>query len=107
VSGPGVEEMAKGYVGLGNGYCFGSVVMVRLVEGGEVVTDNPWTASSASSRALPNKKGLIEVVCSRAKMDVFTAATSVEERVSAFAMTGITFVRLERRCMNSTSLEIS
>ena len=74
---------------------------------GGMVTESPCTASSASSIPFPNKKGLIEVVCSRARMEVFTAAISVPESVSAFAMTGMTLVRLERRCMNSTSLEIS
>jgi hypothetical protein len=56
---------------------------------------------------LPKKNGLIEVVWRRAKIEVFSATTSVAETVSDLAMMGMTLVKEDRRCMNSMSLEMS
>jgi hypothetical protein len=103
-SGPDVDDIAYGYVGVLKGYCAASV--------GGPVTDvlaigSPCTVSKASSMDLPKRKGLKAVVCSRARMEVFRAIASCAESVSDFAITGMTLVRDDKRCMYSMSVVMS
>ena len=93
------------------GYCGASACISGGIAGlgvdGEWMRGRPWTANNASSKALPKKKGFMDVVCNRARIDVFKAIASCAESVSDLAITGMTLVRDDRRCMNSISLEIS
>lgn len=108
VSGPNCDETAYGCVGTGNGNSMGSetATLSDCAKEG-CSSESSWTASNASSIALPKKKGFMDVVCSLARIDVLTAMSSVEERVSDFAITGMTFVRADSRCMKSMSAEMS
>lgn len=67
----------------------------------------PCTASNASSNGFPNKKGLTVVACRRARMDALSDTSSWAGSVSDLAMTGMTFVNADSRCMKSMSLVIS
>ena len=108
VSDPSCDETAYGCVGTRDESSIGSDAATLSDCASEGCrSESSWTASSASSTALPKKKGFTDVVCSRARIDVLTAMSSVEESVWDFAMTGMTLVMADRRCMNSTSEEMS